>query len=516
MPQLIDRLKRLFRGLRWKLTLSYTAVTVGALLFAVLALAIPFFSYLLEPNDIHDPEYWIDVLNSGKTVRFVRDLLAESPPNIPAIKLLINNVDATLSSYDVLRIGDTQLSLRTTAQLEGCIVDADGQLLAVTAGELAETASTMRPYRSSAYPELEAPLRAALAGEEDPERLSATRESDGALIVAVPVFDGAGGRTRVLGAIVVVLKSLPVQEDIPSYVTRVVVASLLLFTLAAGIIGTAFGSLTARGLVGRFSRLSNAADGWSQGDFTESVHDPSGDELGQLAQRMNRMAEQLKDLLDKRQEIAVFEERNRLARDLHDSVKQQAFAASAQLGAASALFEQDAETAKTHLSEAERLVDKVRWELTDLIHQLRPVALTDGGLPEALREYASDWAHQSGVEISVWTQGAGMAPPEVEQALFRIAQEALSNVARHSQAHNVEISLVYGSDAVTLTVADDGQGFDVSVSQGGLGLRSMRERTEALGGKLAVQSTLGEGTRISVSCKLSPSQPGEETGHLGD
>jgi signal transduction histidine kinase len=498
MAQWMDRLKSAFHGLRWKLTLSYTAVTVGALLFVALALAIPLFSHLLEPNDLRDPEYWIDVLTDGKFVDFARDFLAQSPPNTLGIKLLINNVDATLSSYDVLHIGDTQLSLRTTAQLEGCIVDADGTLVGATPGELTETTSSLRPYRVRAYPELDAPLQAALDGEEAPDRLSATRESDGALIVALTIFDDTGGAKRVLGAIVVVLKSLPVQENVPSYVTRAVVASLLLFTLAAGIMGTVFGSLTACSLVDRFSRLSDAADGWSQGDFKEFVHDPSGDELGQLAQRMNQMAEQLQDLLDKRQEIAVLEERNRLARDLHDSVKQQAFAASAQLGAVSALFEQDAETAKANLIEAERLVDEIRRELTDLIHQLRPVALADGGLSAALREYAVEWAQQSDMEIGVQVQEERPLPLKIEQALFRIAQEALSNVARHSQARNAELSLVYEMDAVTLTIFDDGRGFDAGNPQSGLGLRSMGERAEALGGTLTIESALGQGTRISV------------------
>jgi NarL family two-component system sensor histidine kinase LiaS len=494
----MDWLERSFRGLRWRLTLSYTAVTVGALLFVLLVLAIPVFSYLLEPNDLRDPEYWIDVLTDEKFVSLARDFLMESPPNISGIKLLINNVDATLSRYDILRIGDTQLSLRTTAQLEGCIVDAGGTLLGVTPGELAETASRSGLFRARAYPELDAPLQAALAGEASPDRLSATRESDGALIVALPVFEDAAREERILGAIVVVLKSLPVQEDIPSYVLRAAVAGLLLFTLAAGVMGTIFGSLTARGLVDRFRRLSDATDGWSQGDFTAFVHDDSGDELGQLARRMNRMAAQLQDLFDKRQEIAVLEERNRLARDLHDSVKQQAFAASAQLGAVSALFERDAETAKAHLAEAERLVDEVRRELTDLIHQLRPVALTDGGLADALREYAAEWMQLSSMEIAVQVQGERPLPLDVERSLFRIAQEALSNVARHSEARSAELSLVYDADAVTLTISDDGRGFDTGSPQSGLGLRSMRERAEALGGTLIVESTLEQGTRVLV------------------
>jgi NarL family two-component system sensor histidine kinase LiaS len=498
MALLKARLRSLFGGLRWRLTLSYTAVTVGALLFVALALTIPVFSYLLESNDLRDPKYWIDALSGEKFVGFARDFLAESPPNTPGIKLLINNVDATLSSYDVLRLGDTRLSLRTTALLEGCIVDADGTLLGVTPGELADTGTRSRPFRATAYPELDAPLQAALAGEESPNRLSATRDADGALVVALPVFDDRSAEGRVLGAIVVVLKSLPVQRDIPSYVTRAVVGSLLLFTLAAGIMGAVFGSLTARGLVDRFSRLSQASDGWSQGDFAAFVHDDSGDELGQLARRMNRMAEQLQNLLDKRQEIAVLEERNRLARDLHDSVKQQAFAASAQLATASVLLEGDAKAAKVHLMEAERLVDEVRRELTDLIHQLRPILLTDDGLAGALREYAAEWAQQSKAEVAVRVQGEPSLPPKVEQTLFRIAQEALSNVARHSQAGSAEISLVYEADAVMLAICDDGRGFDSGSPRRGLGLRSMGERAEAMGGRLTIESTLVQGTCIVV------------------
>jgi NarL family two-component system sensor histidine kinase LiaS len=283
----------------------------------------------------------------------------------------------------------------------------------------------------------------------------------------------------------------------------VVVASLLLFTLVAGIMGAVFGSLTARSLVDRFSRLSDAADGWSQGDFAEFIHDSSGDELGQLARRMNRMAEQLQNLLDKRQEIAVLDERNRLARDLHDSVKQQAFAASAQLGAASALFEQDAETAKANLIEAERLVDEVRRELTGLIHQLRPVALTDGGLGAALREYAVEWQQQSSVQIDVQVHRERSLPLKIERALFRITQEALSNVARHSQARSAALSLIYEVGAVTLTISDDGQGFDTGSPQSGLGLRSMSERAEALEGALTIESALGQGTCISVRLENS-------------
>jgi NarL family two-component system sensor histidine kinase LiaS len=492
--------KTLFRGLRWKLTLSYSAVTIGALLFVVLVLAIPLFSYVLAPNDIRTPEYWIESLSEGKWANSMREFLGQSPPDRFGIRLLINNIDATLSDYDLVRIGDAQLSLSTSARLEGCIVDADGNLLGVAPGELADSAIGHQPYRASAFPQLETLLQAALAGEQDPDRLSATRESDGALIVAAPVFDGVGSRKRILGAIVVVVKSLPAQKDVPLYIMRVVAASLLLFTLAAGAMGTVFGSLTARGLVDRFRRLSRAADAWSQGHFAEFVEDPSGDELGQLAQRMNLMAEGLQDLVEKRQEIAVLQERNRLARDLHDSVKQQAFATSAQLAAAQALHEQNPGAARAHLAEAERLVDQVRLELTDLIHQLRPVAVGAEGLTAAVRDYASAWAHQGSIDLDIEVQGDRALPLEIERSLFRIVQEALANAVRHSGAHTVEISLVYDAGSVQVRISDDGRGFDASQPQSGMGLRSMRERAEALGGTFTIESAPGKGTQVSVRC----------------
>jgi len=275
--------------------------------------------------------------------------------------------------------------------------------------------------------------------------------------------------------------------------------SMLIITLFAGVVGITFGFLTARGLVSRLSLLSEATTSWSRGDFSVFVDDPSGDELGRLARRLNRMAKQLQNLLDERREMSVLEERNRLARDLHDSAKQQAFAASAQLGAARALLKQDPQAADAHLLEAEGLVYEVRQELTALIHELRPVGLKGRGLATALHEYAIDWAHQSGIEIDVRVQGERMLSLEVEQALFRIVQEALANVARHSQARHAEVLLVFDASSIALTVSDDGQGFDTSQGQDGLGLRSMRERAESLKGTLTVESTLGRGARVSVS-----------------
>jgi NarL family two-component system sensor histidine kinase LiaS len=219
------------------------------------------------------------------------------------------------------------------------------------------------------------------------------------------------------------------------------------------------------------------------------------------------MARQLEHLLDARRELAIVEERNRLARDLHDSVKQQAFAAAAQLSAVKALLKRDPQAAEPHVLEAERLMYELRQELTLLIQELRPVALQGKGLAPAVREVAADWSRQTGIELEVRVQGERSLPLDVEQAAFRIVQEALANVARHSQAHRAEIDLIYTGLDVTCTIRDDGIGFDPDSARDGFGLRSMQERANALGSTLEVESVAGEGTCLSFTVSLKQGGP---------
>lgn len=203
-------------------------------------------------------------------------------------------------------------------------------------------------------------------------------------------------------------------------------------------------------------------------------------------------------LYEQAQQVAAMEERNRLARELHDSIKQQALAASFQLGTAITLFDRDPEVAQNHLIEADHLVNSVRLELTELIHELRPPMMSGQDFAETLNDYAIEWAHQSGIEVNVDVQGNIGLSLEAKQALFRILQEALANITRHSTAQGVDVSLSYRADSVVLTIIDDGCGFDTSAQHDGMGLESMRERAESLKGEFTVESELGEGTRIMV------------------
>jgi signal transduction histidine kinase len=194
----------------------------------------------------------------------------------------------------------------------------------------------------------------------------------------------------------------------------------------------------------------------------------------------------------------VVEERNRLARELHDSAKQKAFAAMAQLGTANGILSKDPRSARSHLVEAENLVYEVIEELTFLIQEMYPLALKEKGLAATLREYVFEWEGRTDIQAEVRIQGERKLPLEVEQAIYRVIQESLSNVARHSHATRAEVVLSYSPKSVEVVISDNGCGFDPAIRQAGFGLRSIHERIESLGGKVNLDSTAEGGTRLTV------------------
>ena len=203
------------------------------------------------------------------------------------------------------------------------------------------------------------------------------------------------------------------------------------------------------------------------------------------------------ELFEQTKDLAVMEERNRLARDLHDSAKQKAFAALAQLGTARGILNGHTNGATMHLNEAENLVTDVIQELTFLVQEIYPLALQEKGLVTTLREHIFEWENRNDTVVQLVTRNEQRLPLEVEQALYRITQEALANVARHSHARRVDLALVYERDSVQLSVADDGCGFDVKTKHG-MGLRSIRERVGSIRGTVQIQSAPGHGTRLLV------------------
>src|SRR5260370_13174313 len=201
---------------------------------------------------------------------------------------------------------------------------------------------------------------------------------------------------------------------------------------------------------------------------------------------------------------ARLEERARLSRDLHDSVKQQVFALAVQVELARSLLDQDAAAAREHLGFADELSCQVQQELTTLIHALRPADLQAKGLTAALRDYVTTWSRQSRIAVDLSLPQTCLLPAVVEEVLWRVTQEALSNVARHSQASNVRLNLAWTEQHVTLSLADNGQGFDPRAAEwGGIGLRSIRERVGQIAGTVQIHSERSQGTRIIACCPLA-------------
>lgn len=488
-----------FRRLSWKMTLSYTAVTVSALValeFLIIAGGLitvaRFFRSPLLARGIEQ--------SYGRTlVNTLHPHLAATPPDVEALQTALERYGGE----------DTQFTLDsgwvpgtdTAEPPEMLLIGQDGIILAVTGPRFNEALG--QPYTGLQATIFRPLIEAALDGAPLTRRYTFDA---GQLFLVTPILNGEEG--ELLGAVGWTTPIPTVDQGILKDLVPLVVISLGVFTLGTGAIGTLFGFLTSRSLVRRFDHLASVAGDWSQGDFTSFAQDEGGDELADLSRRMNRMAEQIQNLLEERDRLAAVQERNRIARDLHDSVKQQAFAAAGQIGAAKALLAHDHKAAAEHIDEAEALIYSLRQELTLLIEELRPVALEKQGLGAALQAYLQRWSRRT--EIDVNTRIADEIPLslDAEQTLFRIVQEALANVARHSQATCVQLSLTRNHGAITLTVRDDGIGFAPEHVTAGFGLSSIRQRAVSLpGGSLALDSAPGAGTTLEVRTEASPPTP---------
>ncbi|MDZ7799254.1 MAG: histidine kinase [Trueperaceae bacterium] len=313
---------------------------------------------------------------------------------------------------------------------------------------------------------------------------------------------GEDGRTR--GALLLVSTLLPATPGLLAFGLSVLAVATVLVVL----IGTVFGLYASRPLVRRIEALSGAADAWGRGDFARAVNDSSNDELGRLSRRLDHMAEELRELVRARQALAGTRERTRIARELHDSVKQQVFAASMRLGSARAAR---GDAAASHVAAAEALVRQAQQELSDLIYQLRPPTLDPRPLGQALHELAETFAESGGPRVDLDVDAGASPTPERSAALYRIAQEALANAVRHARATRVTLSLHRTDAAWVLRVADDGRGFDVARTRDrGVGLASMRERAEALGGRIDIDTRVGgDGTRIEARIPVASGRDAE-------
>jgi signal transduction histidine kinase len=200
------------------------------------------------------------------------------------------------------------------------------------------------------------------------------------------------------------------------------------------------------------------------------------------------------------EQTAVATERGRLARDLHDAVTQTLFSASLIAEVLPRLWEKNQAEALRRLEELRQLTRGALAEMRTLLLELRPAALTEAKLNELLRHLTQAISSRTRTPVALEIEGECTLPPEVQVSLYRITQEALNNIGKHARASEALVRVHCQPGAVELLIRDNGRGFDLAqVLPQNLGLGIMRERAEAIGACLKLQSAPDQGTQIEVS-----------------
>jgi signal transduction histidine kinase len=290
--------------------------------------------------------------------------------------------------------------------------------------------------------------------------------------------------------------------------------------ISAGLVGLLLGAWASRRFTRRLARGLRVSRAWLRGNLSLRIADAVPDDLGLLAEQLDLLAEHLEQdeqdldelrerntrLTDQVRALAVVEERNRLARELHDSVKQHLFSlamtASAirtRLATLPGVQQDLAEMAR----EIETAAQTAQRETTRLIQDLRPGSIQEQGLAVALNDYSLLLGAREHVLIYLEAQGNDkLLSPSIAEALYRVAQEALNNIVRHAGATRADVHLRCTPGQASLTIRDNGAGFDTTQPRRGLGLANMEERMMALGGRLVLESQTGIGTVVLAEVAL--------------
>jgi signal transduction histidine kinase len=231
--------------------------------------------------------------------------------------------------------------------------------------------------------------------------------------------------------------------------------------------------------------------------------------IGQSTRR-RQLIEQLEatqaELAAAERRAGILEERQRLARDIHDTLAQGFISIVMHLEAADQALPDDLDTLQKHLDRARGTARTSLEEARRVVHALRPHSLDQRSLPDAIERTAARWQEETGIPLTTTTTGDPIPlHPDIEVTLLRATQEALANIRKHAQATAVQLTLSYIDDVVVLDVQDNGVAFAgaaASPLSGGYGLQAMRERAEQCGGSVTVESEAGEGTTVVVSIPI--------------
>jgi NarL family two-component system sensor histidine kinase LiaS len=277
--------------------------------------------------------------------------------------------------------------------------------------------------------------------------------------------------------------------------------------------------VVTRPQVKRLRLITKTSSQFASGDLSARIQDTNDDEVGRLAQQFDAMADGLAqniellqslaqrnaDLALQAEQAAIKAERNRISRDLHDAIAQRLFSLSVSTKALPQLIAQNMERGIQQARVIADMAEQTLLDLRALLVELRPSQLVQQGLADSLRRMFQQWQSLQRVQVEAALMLTGRhLPSPIEDAIYQITQEALSNVARHAAASLVEISLVEGKNQLILSISDNGLGFDpqAQLQKPHFGLVSMRERSAMFGGTFSVESVAGRGTTLQVTLPL--------------
>jgi NarL family two-component system sensor histidine kinase LiaS len=266
-------------------------------------------------------------------------------------------------------------------------------------------------------------------------------------------------------------------------------------------IGLICGLVAANYVTRRLRNMNLVTESWRQGNFDARIVLPNDDELTRHSQILNDMAQDLELFMSFQRSMAVGDERNRVARELHDTVKQKLFALGLQLAVAKSK-PAVIEAAGENILEAETITREAQHDLMEIITQLRPPIGSDYTLYERMEGIIDDFRRRFNVTISVSRSEGTFNTTQIEHHVLRIVQEALMNAVRHGKATHITIVTQIDQNMTMLLIKDDGVGFDTGKKMIGFGITSMRDRTHELPhGRFELTSEPGTGTQITVSWK---------------
>ncbi|HXD10910.1 MAG TPA: PAS domain S-box protein [Anaerolineales bacterium] len=203
------------------------------------------------------------------------------------------------------------------------------------------------------------------------------------------------------------------------------------------------------------------------------------------------------ELVEDAQSLAILQERQRLARNLHDAVNQSLFSAGLIAEVLPSLWEEDQEDARRSLEDLRNLTRGAIAEMRMLVSELRPLALIDSNLSDLLHQLADAFTGRTNIHVALTITGEDILSSNVQVVVYRICQEALNNIAKHAAASRVKIKLQYTVGKVDMHIQDNGRGFDSNLLvPGHYGLSMMNERAETVGAQLEIMSRPGKGTVI--------------------